>query len=622
MKRLFFFLSALLICVCGVMAIPAHPGTVRVQQPDGSYLSLRLVGDEWLHFNTTEDGYSVVKDSRGYYVYAELKGGQLLPTEQVAHDVSVRQQAEQAFLGHIRKYLKPDMTAETAAMKQRVEQRESQKRVMHRAAQYNYNNFKGLIVLVQYNDKSFSREDYKNILTDMVNQENYTGFDSYSYTGSVRDYFSDNSAGKFEPQFDVVGPYTVDYSQYDYNPNNGYSKSSQILNAAINAADADVDFSQYDGDGDGFVDLVYFILAGNGANFGGNDSRLWWPHRSVITNGWSYVVKDGVKLWDYASSVELYGYTSYPYTICIDGIGTICHEFSHVLGLPDFYDADYEDSGGESNHPDDWSVMAGGSYFNNGRTPVGYSLYERWDVGFLDEDPVVIDAEGSYTLNPLYSSNTGFRINSPVDNEFFLFENRQRNGFKWDAYLPGNGMLVHRVDKTNQNVWNNNTVNNNPSRNYYEVIRAGGKGRPATNASQGNTGSAYDVFPGTGQVHELHNATSPANLKTWAGESTKWGLKNIQMSGGIVTFDIENSLVLANLVLPEAVSVGVGLTMQLSVTAEPDYAVYTLTWESSDETVATVDQDGNVKGLKEGTCTITVRSDNGTTATCNLTVVE
>ena len=115
--------------------------------------------------------------------------------------------------------------------------------------------------------------------------------------------------------------------------NNG--SCSQVLIDALNQADNDVDFSDYDGDNNGQVDLVYFIIAGNGANYGGNNGDLWWPHRSIIydyNNRW-YVRKDGVTLWDYASSVELSGWTSNPSSVKIDGIGTICHEFSHVLGL-------------------------------------------------------------------------------------------------------------------------------------------------------------------------------------------------------------------------------------------------------------------------------------------------
>ena len=610
-KKFFLLIAVLLMCVCNMKAVPAYPGTVKMQQPDGTFVTLRLVGDEWLHFQTTADGYSVVKNQQGYYVYAEKKNGQLQATALVAHDEAERTVSELTYLSTVKKYQAPDMSERQVQERQLIQQRQ-QEILAGRRAQgnraTNYNNFRGLIILIDFNDKDFSREDYPEIMNDMVNKEGYTGFDKLVLTGSVRDYFSDNSDGKFQPHFDIVGPYKVDYSQYDCNIKAG-GKIGEILKAAIDSADVvgNVNFKDYDGNGDGYVDLVYFIVAGNGANYVGNNEDLWWPHRSAF---WG-LKKDGVNLQDYASSTELLGYTSRPSTVRIDGIGTIVHEFSHVLGLPDFYDSDYEKSGGQSDDPGDWSVMASGCYMDNGDTPVGYSLYERYSVGFCDE-PEKITAEGSYTLEPLFSSFTGFRIDSPVNKEFFLFENRQKNAFKWDKYLPGSGMLVHRVDKTNNGVWSGNTVNANPNHNYYEVVRAGGTSQ----------GSAADVFPGTRKVKTLNANTTPANLKTWSGKATRWGLKNIQMANGVITFDIEDIYVLKALSLPESFTVGLGLVAQLEAIADPDYAIYQLTWSSSDERIATVDKEGFVKGVSAGSCTVTVKSNNGLQASCTVVVEE
>ena len=602
----------LTVMAVSIMAVPAHKKPVQVTQPDGTTVTIKLHGDEWMHFNTTADGYSVVKNQQGYYVYAEKKNGELKATSMVAHDATKRKANEVTFLQNIKKYQAPEMSEEVTATKKRVEQQQRETLAKHRAAsqraaQYDYNNFKGLVILVQFNDKSFSREDYATIAYDMMNQENYTGYDNEVYTGSVRDYFSDNSGGNFNPEFDVYGPYTVNYSQYD-----GNNKTDKILNAAINAANDDIDYSQYDRDGNGFVDMIYFLIAGNGSNYSGNDSRLFWPHRSCITQNNQYVVRDGVKLWDYASSVELYGWTSQPSTVHIDGIGTICHEFSHVLGLPDFYDSDYEGSGGRSHDPGDWSLMASGSYFNDGRTPVGYSLYERYSVGFTDE-PEVITQIGDYTLEPLCLTQKGYRLNTPVTNEFFLLENRQRNEFKWDAYLPGDGMLVHRVDLTNENIWWQNQVNANPSRNYYELLRAGGY-RSGSKSS--------DAFPGTKRVHELTNSSSPANLKTWSGKGNQFGLSNIQQtSDGNIVFTVD-VYELLGLSFSETPTIGVGMTYQLVEICEPSYAQYSLTWESKDTSVATVDENGVVKGICAGTCEIVATSDKGIQASCIVTIVE
>ena len=620
-------LLTMLLGAASLWAVPAHPGTRKVQQPDGTYVTIRLRGDEWCHFNTTADGYSVVQDDRGYYVYAEKKDGSLQATAHVAHDEDDRTASEREYLSAVKKYQTPAIPDQVQQLRSKIQLRQQQTLASRRSQMYDYdyNKFKGLIILVQFNDREFSREDYPEILDDMVNKENYTGFGNQRYTGSVRDYFSDNSGGKFQPQFDVVGPVTIDYSQYDCQGgyqwgDAGYDRwrTFRITMAAIDAADSEVDFSQYDGDGDGKADLVFFIFAGYGSNYEGNDKGLWWPQRSMFIdpdNVWNDVKRDGVLLEDYASSVELYGLSSWSQKI-IDGIGTICHEFSHVLGLPDFYDTNYGNDGkNESDHPGLWSLMSGGSYENYSRTPVGYSLFERWAVGFLDSDPQVISKEGCYRLDPLPTSYAGYRLNTPVKNEYFLFENRQKSASKWDAALPGSGMLVHRVDLTNMNVWQNNTVNADPDHNYYEVVRAHGV--------QSAGSSASDVFPGTGRtpVHQLLNSTSPANLLTHSGKPNQFGLINIEMNNGVITFDV-STYKLTELTLPETMTVAIGMSQQLTAVPKPENAEYTLTWTSSDKTIATVNDQGGVTGVAQGQCTITATSDNGIKASCKVTVVD
>lgn len=612
MKRKCFVFILTVFVLSQVFAVPAHKGSVKVSQPDGSVVTLLLHGDEYLHFTTTDDGYSVVKNEQGAYVYAQLDDeGQLAPTAIVAHDAAERKVAELAYLQGVEKGLKPAMTAQSNQMLQtnRALAAKARQAVAAKAPQYDYNNFRGLVILVEFNDKQFSRTDYKEIMNDMINQENYTGFTGtngrkQTYTGSVRDYFSDNSGGKFKPQFDVYGPYKVNYSQY-------YPQSTRnagaVLSAAVTAADADINYANYDRDGDGAVDMIFFMLAGNGANYGGNDSRLWWPHRSVLYNN-GYVIKDGVYLWDYASTVELAGYTGYPSTVMIDGIGTICHEFSHVLGLPDFYDADYDGSGGESNHPDTWSVMAGGSYLNNGRTPVGYSLFERYAMGFTT--PEVISAEGDYSLPAISSSNTGYRINTLGSKEYFMLENRQRSA-KWDAYLPGDGMLVFRVDSTNAQIWEQNAVNNNPAHNYYELLRAGGYQSAA---------AASDPFPGTKRVRTLNVTTSPASLMGWSGSPAEWGLENIQEKNGVITFSVLDVNVLKSVELPEAITLKQFFSTQLEPVCTPSYALKSLTWESDCPEVATVSAEGVVKGISVGTANIKVTANEELVATCCVTV--
>ncbi len=520
LTKLIFCASAALCFAGSAMAVPAYPGTFTATQPDGTTVQLRLIGDEWQSFTTTADGYSVVKNSNGSYVYAKLSNGILVATDITAHNVGSRNAAELQFTTSTQKYLKPQMST---AVRRAKASEEALRLSSRRGAApfFEYSKFRGLVILVEYNDCSFSRSDYTEIVDSMINERGFSGYmtnaalpEHITYTGSVRDYFYDNSAGLFDPKFDVVGPVKIDHSMYE-----GRNNYPGLQEAALRAADSLVNYKNYDTDNNGTVDMVYFIFAGGGSNFGNNDSRLLWPHASYIPS----LSLDGVRFGRYACSTELYGA---PSNAILDGIGTICHEFSHVLGLDDEYDTDYSGSGGQSIHPGRWSVMASGPYLNSSRTPCGYSLFERYQAGFAT--PELITTSGDYTLEDIDKSNAGYRINSAVDKEFFMLENRQQG--KWNAYLPGHGMLVFRVDSTNTSVWTSNDINCDPSHNYYELLRV----NPRINGSSPiDTGS--DPMPGTSNVTELGNNTTP-NLRSWTGMLTSISLSNIKETNGVITF--------------------------------------------------------------------------------------
>ncbi len=513
-------IALLLFCLMAMFrasAVPAYPYPVTVTQPDGTTLVIQGHGDEYYHFTTTVDGYTIVKNDAGYYVYAQMKDGHLTPTTRIARDEVKRTASDRSFLEATGKMLFEKAKNEGA--------RKARRQVAHKASESFYKNFRGLVVLINFSDKKFSRSDMNEFYDHMFNDDNYAGYanedgtpNAYGslFIGGVRDYFRQNSMGKFAPQLDVVGPVTIDMKCTDVQSTN-YAPLAFVK--AIEKLDDTVDFSKYDADGDGYVDMMYFIVAGYGANYSGNNDGYLWPHKSSLAY-YDLPRYDGKRLGVYASSVEIYGWESQRSNI-IDGIGTVCHEFSHVLGLPDEYDTDYE-QGGQSHDPGGWSVMAGGSYSKYGRLPVGYSAFERYASGFLV--PKVIDQSGNYSLNPLQDSNEALMLKTPVEKEFFLLENRQQTG--WDGQLPGHGMLVFRVDSTNVSVWNSNKVNADPSHNYYELLRAGG----STSGAQPS-----DAFPGTAKVTTLNNGTTPS-LLTWNGTGNEFGITGITESNGVITF--------------------------------------------------------------------------------------
>lgn len=502
----------------GAMAMPASPMPGSVVQPDGTVLSVQLHGDEFMHFTTTADGYTVLRQSDGRYVYA-VRGEQGLEASTVtARDASARTAAELSWLTGVERMLQPGRQATQAEMENA---RRAKGYGLASAPNYDYNNFHGLVLLVEYADCPFKVDNPHTVFGDMVTAHNYSGWSgSPVYTGSVRDYFYDNSMHKFDPSFDVVGPVKITKSQYYVN---GTENIRDVIREALQKADPDINYKTYDGDNDGVVDMFYVIFAGGGSNFSGNDPRLVWPHAWAMGGD----IFDGVSMGRYACSTELYGPPSWNMT---DGIGTICHEFSHVLGLMDEYDTDYGGGGGLSAHPGEYSLMASGGYLNYSRTPCGYTLMQRCQSGFTV--PEEITAAGEYTLQDIDLSNHGYRISSPDRREYFLLENRGRT--KWNAYTNGTGMLVHRVDSTNTAVWSNNTINSDPSHNYYTMLRAHAiAGNNVNNSVLDHDG---DPFPGSYGVTEINYDTDPS-LLVWSGKGADFILEGItQESDGTVRF--------------------------------------------------------------------------------------
>ncbi|MBR5639484.1 MAG: M6 family metalloprotease domain-containing protein [Muribaculaceae bacterium] len=532
MKKLSLFLMAFLTAILA-SAEPANPTPINVTQPDGSTLQLILVGDEFYHFNTTIDGYTIV-NINGTWEYATKDGERLVSSGVMAHNPASRDTKEMQLVASLDKRL-VDKAATTQARENRATRdKKNQQNRDNREPVVDYSAFRGLIVLINFNDRQFLMDNPNDFYNQLCNTENYTGFYHNGRfqrcTGSVRDYYYDNSMGQFDPNFDIAGPVNLNYSCYE-----GNDKAREIFKAALDSIDDQVDFSLYDADNDGEIDMVFFLVAGYASSYSGNNSGYLWPHMSYLIDWWSGwppqpYIYDGKRMGTYASSCEIYGWESQHSTMP-NAIGTICHEFGHVLGLPDLYDTDYSDSGGESNHPGDWDVMAGGSYSNYGRTPVGYSLWERMELGFTDTPEELI--LGEKTLSALNESNTGYMMQSPSEFEFFLFENRQPN--KWDAALPGHGLVITRVDYSNEEVWWSNEVNCNPSHNYYELIRSSG------------AGSGEVPFPGSRNVTLINSSTYPA-LVTWAEEPCQFGLNNISEDNSIITFNVVNDVPPLNIV--------------------------------------------------------------------------
>lgn len=286
------------------------------------------------------------------------------------------------------------------------------------------------IILAAYSDVDFTIPDVQKVWDAMANQ---TGFSEHGAVGCMADYFREQSYGQFRVTFDVLGPVTLPNERVYYGKGSDARIFQMIGDASeLAAALPGVDFKDYDWNGDGTVETVLVVYAGVGENVLNAPKDAVWP-KSGPASGYS---AGGLSLGSFACANELV----YPDNRQ-EGFGTLIHEFSHCLGLPDLYNVssyvnDYIIF-------DEWDVMDGGCYSCDGWGPVGYSAYERMLCGWLQ--PEELKAETACTdVKSLVDGGGAYLIRNDGDaSEFFLLENRQQQSF--DHYLPGHGLLVTHI---------------------------------------------------------------------------------------------------------------------------------------------------------------------------------
>ncbi len=474
-------------------AVPAYPGKIRVTQPDGSVISIRLHGDEWLHYATDEKGQVVARGKDGFYRQAQK------PTQaQFREAARMRSAARQMRLQQAAEV--PSLTRGT-----------------HRIP----------VVLVSFSGNDFVIDDPRTAFSDMLNKE---GYSDHGGTGSVRDYYYENSHGAYTPVFEVFGPVKLDNASAYYAGDSGTDNVGAAVYEACSKLDGEIDFSRYDSDGDGHVDMILMYFAGHNQAESQESGQIW-PHQSSLSRSTRY---DGKRLGPYFCTSELRG--AYGNQMC--GIGTTSHEFGHSLGLPDFYDTDYEDNG-SAGALYSYSIMCEGSYNNNGRTPPYFNSEELKILGWM-EDQTEITAQGEVTLEPV-QSGAACRTATSNDGEYYVYECRTKTG--WDRYLPGEGLLVYHVDKSRTaltytdvwgqrltlpaaDLWDRNDLNCIGEHPCFYLIPS------SAPRSLNYRGSDADIpFPGPETVRKY----VPLD---WEGEETDFKLSDIAFDGSRVTMTV------------------------------------------------------------------------------------
>lgn len=488
-------------------AVPARRGLSKtVTLADGTKVKVELRGDEHGHYWQSADGVRyVASEMKGIYKVADM--------EAIRRNASARRKTMSAV--RAKKMAKAAKTSGAA-----------------KASPAYTGTKKGLLILAQFPDKKFESSHNLALYKQIVNGQDYSDA-SLGFRGSVRDYFHDQSDGQFDFDIDVVGPVTVSKNYAYYGGNNLYGDDNhpeEMVAEACKLADATVNFKDYDWDGDGEVDQIFVLYAGHG-EASWDDEDTIWPHAWTLEDAADITLTlDGVKVNSYACGCELGTGNK------IDGIGTICHEFSHCFGLMDMYDTSYSGNFGMCS----WSLMDSGGYNSNGFVPAGYTSFEKMSVGWKQPIEMTGDMEVQ-NLKPYSDGGDAYILyNEANRNEFFLLENRQNVG--WDAGLEDYGLLAIHVDY-NAGVWAYNEVNTT-----VDTYSANNHQRctviPADGVYDSEWYEGIEYFYGSGDPFKQATATSLTNSTKYASlyNANTDGTKRMNKSVTDITLNSDRTM--------------------------------------------------------------------------------
>ena len=465
MKKFSILCMSLMVAI-SVLAVPARRGWQTRTQADGTTIEVQQMGDEFYHYMINRDGKQV-REVNGMYVEVGEAPSAEVAKARRAKGVARRQRQGVG--------LTPNLAP------------------------------KGVVILVNFSNKSMQSGHTQATFDELCNSENCTVNSGYPSAGQ---YFADQSNGSYRPQFDVFGPVTLSRNVAYYGTDGSEEGDDQHATDAVVEGcrlvndQFSINWSDYDSDNDGYVDFVYVIYAGKGQADGGTSETIWphnWSVESARQSGYcTYTATQckvgGKKLDNYAMSGEMSGSS-------LSGIGTLCHEFGHVMGLPDFYDTSYGTNYKNCLTPGDWNIMDGGSYNGDGHCPPNYDPWEKEFFGWHttvnlgnEGQNVTLYANGTQNYQAYQITTSGSYMAPTTSGLRYYIENRQAVG--WDAPLTGHGMLIWKVN-FNATKWENNEPNNTANNPYYTVVSASGT-KIGWDGSTDNC--PKNTFPGSGKV--------------------------------------------------------------------------------------------------------------------------
>ena len=559
MKKIFFLLGLMLSLSFSVLyAAKAYPGLIKVRQADGTLLTVQIHGDEHSNWFTTSDGAFLKQEGKNYYIAQIDRMGNLKATTFLAHPKDLRTPQEARAIAQQNQAL---FVAQSKAHTRSIGTESAIPYFPHVGA--GEQAPKALVILAEFTDSTFksglkAKEVFSHYLTAKSGDAKPEGYAYYTGStqnerfnnhGSVAQYFHDMSKGNYEPTFDVVGPYSLPHPSAYYGKGDNDNINSLLKDACDVAYNNGVDFSQYDADGDGYVDLVYVIYAGYSASMSGNADDIW-PQSGTVNLSTQY---NGKAISRYGIHSELNGSwndTQEAGGPLISGIGLFCHEFSHTLGLPDLYPT-YSSAQIDNQGMEYWDLMDGGEYTDNGYTPTPYTPWEMENMGWMDYTELE-EKEQQITIEPFDIDRKAYKIKADY-NEYILLQNIQQTG--WWQYLPAHGMLVYRIDYPYSTVNTGDFPNNTAGKPSITIVPADGilkssyQVKSDDNPDGKYTSEEYfddmttDTYPATLKKEQGATMTVNQILSIQMNNSVmQKPIYNIQESNGIITFDYLKNL--------------------------------------------------------------------------------